>query len=91
VTISKGPPKKYNWLELALEIHSFHINQLKSNKTQTIRQTAADLNRSLGSVSQSITIGSWYKTHEKQLKRFNSLKEAMNFIRDRNYEQRTSS
>jgi len=86
----KIPPKKSTWLELAIEIYSFHTSQLKDDKSWTIRKTAKDLNRSLGSVSQSITIGSWYKTHEKQLKRFNSLKEAMNFIRDRNYEQRTS-
>ncbi len=82
----KSPPVKNHWIEQAIEIHRFHIHQLKTEPHWTLQMTAASLNRSIGSVSQSILISSWLKTHEKQLRRFKSMKDALEFVREKKKE-----
>lgn len=81
-------PVKLNWLDRAIEIHKFHINQLRDEPDWTIEKTAKALNRSIGSISQDLLIVSWLKTHEKQLKRFDSMREALAFVRSRKREMR---
>lgn len=75
-------PKKQHWLETAIEIYNFHIQQLKEDSTWTIVKTSVVLNRSLGSISNYITIGSWYITNERQLKKFRSMRDALEFIHE---------
>ena len=81
-------PIKLNWLDRAVEIQKFHINQLRDEPGWTIVKTAKALNRSVGSVSEDLLIASWRKTHEKQLKRFDSQREALAFVRSRKREMR---
>jgi hypothetical protein len=79
-------PVKQDWLERAKEIHNFHIHQLRDEPDWTIEKTAKALNRSIGSVSQDILLAKWVKTHEKQLKRFDSMREALAFVRSKKRE-----
>ena len=74
------PLVKLDWLERAIEVNKFHIAQLKDEPKWTIQQTAVALNRSIGSVSQDLLLASWAKTHEKQLRRCNNMKDALAFI-----------
>ena len=75
------PPVKQSWIERAIEIRRFHIQQLKDESNWTIEKTAKVLNRSIGSVSQDLLIASWLRTHEKQLKRCDSMRDALAWIR----------
>lgn len=72
---------KQNWLQTAIDIRKFHINQLKLENGWTIEKTALALNRSVGSISQYILIAEWSRTHEVQLKRCNSMNEGLEFIK----------
>jgi hypothetical protein len=81
-------PIKLNWLDRAIEINKFHATQLKDEPGWTITKTAKMLNRSVGSVAEDLLIASWLKTHEKQLKRFNSMREALAFVRSKKREMR---
>ena len=74
---------KLNWLARALEIQAYHISCLKSDPNWTIEKTAKSLSRSLGSVSQDLLIASWLRSHEKQLRRCSSAREALQFIRSK--------
>lgn len=80
------PPIKVNWLDRAIQVHNFHVQQCKDESKWTIEKTAESLNRSIGSVSQDITVASWVRTHEKQLRRFRSLHDALEYIRDKKRE-----
>lgn len=82
----KPVPIKLNWLDRAIEIHRFHVTQLRDEPGWTIVKTARILNRSVGSVSEDLLIASWLKTHEKQLKRFDSMREALAFVRSKKRE-----
>lgn len=82
----KSIPVKLNWLDRAIEINRFHISQLRDEPDWTIVKTAKMLNRSVGSVSEDLLIASWVRTHEKQLKRFDSQREALAFVRSRKRE-----
>lgn len=77
----KNPPIKSTWLERSIEIRRFHIEQCKDEPKWTISKTAEALNRSIGSVSQDLLIASFIKTHEKQLRRCNSMRDALTLVR----------
>jgi hypothetical protein len=65
------------------------VHQVKSEPGWTVDKTAKALQRSQGSVCQDLMIASWLKTHEKQIRRFRSMKDALEFIRDKKKEMRT--
>lgn len=83
------PPVKLNWLERAVQVHNYHVAQLKDEPGWTLEKTAHALNRSTGSVSQDLLIASWFKTHEKQLRRFKSMRDALEFIKGKRREMST--
>jgi hypothetical protein len=84
----KSPPVKRHWITHCIDIHNFHVTQLKTEVNWTIEKTANALARSVGSVSQCITIASWFKTHEKQLRKFSNAKDALEFIKAKKREMR---
>jgi hypothetical protein len=83
-------PVKVNWLERAIQVYNFHISQIREEPKWTVARTADALNRSIGSVSQDLLLASWSRTHEKQLKRFASMKDALVFVREKEREMRTA-
>jgi len=86
----KSPPVKQTWVSRCLDIYNFHASQLREEPSWTMDKTAKALHRSIGSVSQDMLLASWLRTHEKQLRRFTSAKDALQFIRSRKKEIRTS-
>ena len=69
------------WIDVAVSIRQFHINKLKINEKWRIQDTAKALNRSYGSVNQYLMIASWLKTHEVQIRRVDTMKEAVELIK----------
>lgn len=72
---------KQTWLETAISIHKFHVEKLKSNSKWRIEDTAKELKRSFGCVAQYLKIASFLKTHENQLRRETTMKEALELIK----------
>ena len=83
-------PIKQTWIDRCMDIYSFHVSQLKEEPSWTMEKTAKALQRSIGSVSQDLLLASWMKTHEKQLRKFTSAKDALDFVRNRKREMRIS-
>lgn len=79
---------KQDWLDRAIEISDFHKKQCKEDFKWTLEKTAVALNRSIGSISENISIASWVKTHEKQLRRCSSMRDALAFIQMKKREMR---
>lgn len=52
------PPAKLSFIDLAIEIHRFHVQQIKDEPSWTLVKTAKCLDRSIGSVSQFLMIAS---------------------------------
>lgn len=84
----KQPPVKRNWIDKCVDIYNFHITQLKEERNWTVEKTAAALNRSIGSVSQDLTIATWLRTHEKQIRKFTCAKDALEFIKNKKREMK---
>lgn len=87
--MNKAPLAKLNWLDRAVQVYNYHVDLCKTEKRWTIEKTAHSLNRSVGSVSQDITVASWTRTHEKQLRRFNCMRDAIEYIREKKAEMRS--
>ena len=83
-----NPPIKLDWLDRAIQVHKFHIAQMKEEPSWTIVKTADALNRSIGSVSQDLLLASWSKTHEKPLRKCKSMNEALAFVRSKEREMK---
>lgn len=79
---------KLDWLDRAVLVYNYHVGLVKVEEKWTIKDTAESLNRSVGSVSQDITVASWTRTHEKQLRRFHSMRDALDWIREKKAEMR---
>ncbi len=75
-------PKKSHWLEIAIQVYNFHVSQVEDDPSWTIKKTSVALERSVGSVSQYISVASYVHTHERQLRKFRSLTDAIEFVRD---------
>lgn len=74
---------KETWLVKALETNKYYIGRCRDNPKQTLSETAKELKRSTGSISEDLLIASWYKTHSIQLEKFDYAKDALKFIRER--------
>lgn len=85
----KAPPIKQDWITTCIDIHNFHVSQVKAEPNWTIEKTATSLCRSVGSVSQNLLLASWFRTHEKQLRKFRNCKDAIEFIRAKKREMKT--
>ena len=48
----KSPPVKQNWVTKCIDIHNFHVSQIRAEPAWTVEKTAKALCRSIGSVSQ---------------------------------------
>jgi hypothetical protein len=79
---------RLGWLDRAVQVYNYHANLCKENKEWTIEKTANMLNRSVGSVSQDITVAQWVPTHGKHLRRFHSMRDALEYIREKKREMR---
>lgn len=79
---------KQDWLDRAVEINKFHTQCLKDDENWTLEKTATSLNRSMGSISENLMLASWAKTHEKQLRRCSSMRDAISFVKMRKRELR---
>lgn len=80
---------KLGWLDRAVQVYNYHVQSCKAESGWTIQKTAQQLNRSVGSVSQDITVASWTKTHEKQLRRFHIMKDALEYIKEKKAEMKS--
>ena len=74
-------PVKQTWLERAVSTYNYHIGRLKEDESHTIEDTAKELRRSSGGISEDLLIASWLRTHEDKIKSFKYAKDALDFIR----------
>ncbi len=79
---------RLGWLDRAVQVYNYHANLCREDKNWTIEKTSISLNRSVGSVSQDITVAQWVNTHGKQLRRFHSMRDALEYIREKKQEMR---
>jgi hypothetical protein len=83
--------RKQGWLESCIAIHNFHVERIKIDSEWQYRDTARELHRSLGSISQAIKVARWLKTHENKIVSFSDLKSCLEWIREIEKERRTES
>lgn len=80
-------PIKLNFLDRAIQVYNFHVQQNKTESSWTIEKTAKALNRSVGSVCQDIKLANWSRTHDKQLRRCRSMRSALDYINGKEKER----
>jgi len=76
-------PVKISWITRAIKTHNYHCERVEHNPDWTLVDTAITLGRSLGSISEDITIASWLKTHESKIRTFKYQRDALAFIREK--------
>ena len=80
--------KKKAWIERAEETSTYHKNKLRVYQDWRIEDTAKELGRSKGRVSEDLMIVEWLKTHSKQIEKFRVMKDALIYIKEKKKELR---
>ena len=76
---------KPEWLDRVKKTYYHHVKAIKDNPKHTIAETAKELNRSLGPVSEDLKVASWLRTHSHQLEKFEYFKDAIEWIRSQKH------
>lgn len=71
------------WLIRVKRTASYHRDKKKLNINHTLRDTARELNRSIGSISEDLLVATWLRTHNDEIEKCKTLMEALEFIRNR--------
>lgn len=77
-----------HWIIRVLKTHEFHINRCRERSDWTVGETATALNRSHGSISEDLLLASFLKTHEIQLSRMSTMRDALEFVRKKKKEMK---
>lgn len=72
---------KPEWLDRVKKTYYHHVKALKENPKHTIAQTANELKRSIGPVSEELKVAEWLKTHQIQLYKFEHFSDAIEWVR----------
>ncbi len=75
------------WLERAKETYKFHRSKLLANDKWNTTLTAKSLRRSIGSVSEDLTIARFCKDNEKEIEKMKYAYEALDYIREKDREE----
>lgn len=86
----KAIPLKQNWLTRCIQIQQFHASQMKEEPEWNLAKTAKALDRSIGSVSEDITIALWLRSHDKAIRRCKYRQDALELIREKKFDSITS-
>ena len=75
------------WQERVRAVAKYHSSRCREDDDHTLAKTAAELNRSIGRISEDLTIASWMKTHPR-VEKFKSTSQALDWIRMKKKEMR---
>ena len=81
-----GKARKEHWTEKVIAVYNFHVERLRVDKSWTLQNTADELGRSLGTISQYIMLAHWLRTHENKLRSFKSSTAAIEWVKDKKRE-----
>lgn len=77
-------------MEDAETINNYHKEKLRANPKHRVQDTAKELNKSIGRVSEYLQLATALKDNEmrKKLERFKYAEDALGFLKDRRKEMR---
>lgn len=76
-----------SWQERVKGIAHYHAVRCKEDPKHTLELTASELNRSIGRISEDLTIASWMKTHPR-VEKFKNPRQALDYIKMKKRELR---
>ncbi len=81
---------KHQWMERVETTQSYHKEKLRLNSKHRLKDTAKELNRSIGRISEELQLAAALKDEvmKKKLERFKHIEDALDFLKDRRKEQR---
>lgn len=78
---------KKTWQETCVEIHAFHIYNVKLTRGWSVRNTAKALNRSNGSISEYLQLAEYLRAHPF-MSTIDNYMVAVKWMRDKKMELR---
>lgn len=76
-----------SWQERVKAIAHYHQMRCKEDIKHTIAQTASELNRSIGRVSEDLTLADWMKSHSR-VEKFKNPRQALDWIKQKKRKMR---
>lgn len=80
-------PRKISWQERCRQVDIYHRSELVCNPNWRVADTAEELDRSIGRISEDLMLASWMKTDPK-VERFENMSDALNYVRKKKHEMK---
>lgn len=77
------------WQERAKATEKYHKSCLQEDNDHTVQKTAEALERSIGRVSEDLTLAEWMKKDDR-VSRFEYAKDALEYVKKRKLEAKLS-
>lgn len=74
-------PEQLKWQERVKQVALYHRSRLKENCRHTLRDTAAELKRSVGRVSEDLQLDMAMRQYPR-VETFSTVQEALDYIRN---------
>ncbi len=81
---------KLDWIERVKRVAEYHATRCRDNPKQTLEDTAKELNRSQGRISQDIMLAQWMRTHPR-VEKFKNPSQALEYIRAKKKEMKLNA
>lgn len=87
MSTESNPPKKQTWQSIAVQIHVFHVQQIRLIRGWSVRDTAKAINRSYGAISEYLQLAEYLRAHPEmsEIKKYN---DAMDWMQKKKKELR---
>jgi len=82
--------RKTSWQDRAKSVAIYHAGRCREDSKHTIQNTAKELNRSIGRISEDLTLANWMKTHPR-IKKFKNPSQALDYIKGKKKEMRENA
>lgn len=79
--MSNHPLAKPTWQDRCVKVYQYHIGKVKLDRSWTIRQTATELNRSVGCISEDLQLAEFLRAHPT-LNEIKHISDALAWVKD---------
>jgi len=73
-------PVQLTWQERVKQVELYHYSRIKENIKHRLEDTARELNRSKGRVSEDLQLATYMKTHPR-VETFSTVTDALDYIK----------
>lgn len=74
---------KRSWQDRVKAVHFYHLEQLRKDISWSVRDTAKELNMSIGTISENIQLAEFLRSYESELSILRNYVDALAWMKEK--------